>query len=338
MFLVALVGTTLSMWGASWDITSHLLRNPETFFTPSHGILYLGVGISICSAMMSSVLYFRRKEFKTEPFSTGLKLIVIGSAIQVVAGPGDFYWHELFGIDGLLSPTHITLALGILTVLVGAVIGFSRINFHLHESNNFIKVVLPITFGIFWFSVMWLIFFFVLPISEGDTHDFNPDPTVALILSFVFIPFAYSMVFWTSSKAQNRFGATSIAALTFIVMNVTSNILTSQNIVFYLPWFAVPMISAISADYIFNKKFNSKILQRHSNKIAGAILGSMFFVFSFPMLSMTFLEMYLYNDIFPYDVLPTASDMVFNHWMVSIPGGIVSGVVGMILAPKILRF
>lgn len=190
VFLAALVGATLSMWGASWDITSHLLRTPETFFTPSHGILYLGVGISVVSAMMSSVLYLRRKELRTESFSTGFKLIVIGSVIQVVAGPGDFYWHELFGIDGLLSPTHITLALGILTVLVGAVIGFSRINFHLYESNNFIKVVLPITFGILWFSVMWLIFFFVLPISEGDTHNFNPDPAIALILSFVFIPFA----------------------------------------------------------------------------------------------------------------------------------------------------
>lgn len=337
VFLVALTGTTLAMWGASWDITAHLLRTPETFFTPSHGILYLGVGISVISAIMSSVLYLKQKELRTESFGIGLKLVVIGSAIQVIAGPGDFYWHELFGIDGLLSPTHITLALGILTTLVGSVIGFSRINFHL-QKNNFIKIILPITYGIFWFSIMWLIFFFVLPISEGDTHNFNPDPVVAIILSFIFIPFAYSLVFWTSSKAQNKFGATSAAALTFIVMNITSNILTSETIMFYLPLFVVPMISAIAADFVFNKKWKSKIMQKHSGKIAGAILGSMFFAFSFPMLSMTFLEVYLYNDIFPYDVLPTSSDIVFSHWMMSVPGGIVSGIVGMILAPKILRF
>ncbi|KER05384.1 hypothetical protein AAA799E16_01978 [Marine Group I thaumarchaeote SCGC AAA799-E16] len=78
-------------------------------------------------------------------------------------------------------------------------------------------------------------------------------------------------------------------------------------------------------------------MQKHSGKIAGAILGSMFFAFSFPMLSMTFLEVYLHNDIFPYDVLPTSSDVVVKHWMMSVPGGIVSGMVGMILAPKILR-
>ena len=41
-FVFAFIGVTLCMWGASWDITSHLLRTPETFFTPSHGILYLG--------------------------------------------------------------------------------------------------------------------------------------------------------------------------------------------------------------------------------------------------------------------------------------------------------
>ncbi|WP_255464597.1 hypothetical protein [Nitrosopumilus sp. b2] len=338
VFLVALVGTTLAMWGASWDITSHLLRAPETFFTPSHGILYLGVGISVISAIMSSVAYLRRKELRTESFAAGLKLVVIGALIQIAAGPADFYWHELFGLDGLLSPTHITLALGILTTLVGSVIGFSRINFHLQEKNLFFRVILPITYGIFWFSIMWLIFFFVLPISEGESHNFNPDPNVAIVLSFIFIPFAYSLVFWTSSKTQNRFGATSGAAFVFIMMNITSNIFTSEGIMFYLPLFAVPMISAIAADFIFNKKWKSKIMQRHSTKIAGAILGSMFFAFSFPMLSMTFLEVYLYNDTFPYDILPTASDIVFNHWMMSIPGGIVSGIAGMIVAPKILRF
>ena len=337
-FLVALSGTTLAMWGASWDITSHLLREPETFFTPSHGILYLGVGISVISAIMSSVTYLRREEIRTESFAMGLKLIVIGALIQIAAGPGDFYWHELFGLDGLLSPTHITLALGILTTLVGSVIGFSRINFHLQEKNIFFRTILPITYGIFWFSIMWLIFFFVLPISEGETHNFNPDPSVAIVLSFVLIPFGYSLVFWTSSKTQNRFGASSAAGLTFIVMNISSNIFTSEGIMFYLPLFAAPMISAIAADYVFNRKWESKIMQKHSAKVAGAILGSMFFAFSFPMLSMTFLEVYLHNDIFPYDVLPTSPDVVFKDWMMTIPGGIVSGIVGMILAPKILRF
>lgn len=325
------------MWGASWDITSHLLRTPETFFSPSHGILYLGVGISLIAAIFGLVL-FLRKEFRTESFALGFKLLVIGAIMQVIAGPGDFQWHELFGIDGLLSPTHITLALGVMTVLAGSVIGLTRIRFRLNEKSNLVSGILPVAFGIFWFSIMWLLFFFVLPISEGDTHNFNPDPYVAIILSFIFIPIAFSLVFWTVSKTFNVFSMSSVAALSFLMMNITSNILTSENLLIYLPWFVAPMTAAIASDYIFNKKNNSKLLQKHSEKISGAILGSVFFVFCFPMLSMTFLDLYLYNDVFPYDVLPTSYETVFNLWIMSIPGGALSGFVGMIIAPKLLRF
>lgn len=338
VFLITLIGTTIAMWGASWDISSHLQRIPDSFFTPSHTMLYFGVGINLVGAIIAAITYKKRKDIRTESFSTGLKLIIIGVSVQIIAGPGDFFWHEAFGLDGLLSPTHMVLALGMLSVLTGALIGFSRISFNLKEKNLFINTTLPLMFGIFWFSAMWLIFFFVLPVSEGETHNFNPDPHVAIVLSFVFIPFALTLVFWCASKVMKKFGMVSISGLVFFVMSISSTIFTGENLTQFLPWYIAPMTSIIVADYIFNTKFKSKIFQRHSEKIAGSLIGSMFFVFGFPMLSMTFLEVILYNGVFPYDVLPTSGDVVFNHWMLSIPGGIISGVVGMIVAPKILRF
>jgi len=337
-FVIGLIGTSLSMWGASWDITSHLLRIPETFFTPSHGVLYLGVGISLISAVVGLILYVRRKKIRNKSFAFGIKLIIFGAILQIIAGPGDFYWHELFGIDGLLSPTHITLALGILIVTVGSVIGLSRINFHLAEKNNFLVLIIPIAFGVFWFSVMWLIFFFVLPISDGDTHNLNPDTNVAIILSLVLIPFAFSLVFWSASKALKQFGSASAAMLVFLTMNITSNIVTSENLFSYLPWFIAPMISAIIAEYVLNNKIKSKIVQKYSDKISGAILGSMFFMFCFPMLAMTFLEPYLFNDIFPYDILHNSADTVSQIWVMTIPPGIISGIFGMIIASRWLKF
>ena len=337
-FLIGLIGTTLSMWGASWDVTSHLLRTPETFFTPSHGILYLGVGISLIGAILGLILFFLKKELRSKSFTFGYKLLAIGAVMQIIAGPGDFLWHEQFGIDGLLSPTHITLALGVMTVLIGSIIGMARIQFHLNKRSSFLSMLLPVSFGIFWFSVMWLLFFFVLPISSGDTFNFNPDPYVAIVLSFVFIPIAFSMVFWTTSKTLNHFGAASVAALSFMMMNITSNILTSESLLFYLPWFIAPIAAAVASDYIFHKKGNSKLSQKHSEKISGAILGSMFFMFCFPMLAMTFLDVYLYNDVFAYDILPTASETVFDIWLMTIPLGALSGTVGMIISPKLLKF
>lgn len=336
-FSVALIGVTLSMWGASWDITSHLLRTPETFFTPSHGVLYSGVGISLVSAIMSLAMLMAKKQTRKMPFTFGLKMIILGALLQVIAGPGDYYWHELFGIDGLLSPTHLTLALGIMIVSIGSMVGFARIHSHLVEKNSFVKLILPVSFGIFWFSVMWLVFFFVLPISEGDTHNFNPDPYVAIVLSFVALPFIFSMVFWSASKSLNIFGAASASAFVFVTMNVTSNIITSESLLIYLPWFTAPVIGAVIADCMLSKKIKSRMIQRHSEKFSGAILGSMFFMFCFPMLSMTFLDLYLFNDIFPYDVLPTASSTVSEIWMITVIPGAVSGMLGMMFASRKLQ-
>ena len=295
--MVALIGVALSMWGASWDITSHLLRTPETFFTPSHGVLYAGVGISLISAILCIGMLLIKKQTRKQPFAFGLKLIIMGALFQIIAGPGDFYWHELFGIDGLLSPTHLTLALGIMIVSIGSLIGFIRIRSHLVEKNTFLKLIIPISFGIFWFSVMWLVFFFVLPISDGDTHNFNPNPYVAIILSFV-LPFAFSLVFWSASKTFNGFGMASASAFVFIMMNITSNIFTSEKLLIYILWFVAPMISAIIADYILSTRIKSNLFQKHDSKISGLILGSMFFMFCFPMLAMTFLDLYLFNDVF----------------------------------------
>jgi len=55
--------------------------------------------------------------------------------MQIIAGPGDFYWHELFGVDGLLSPTHLALALGIIMASVGATIGFARIHSEMEQKK-----------------------------------------------------------------------------------------------------------------------------------------------------------------------------------------------------------
>ena len=336
-FLIATIGVALSLWGASWDVTSHLLRTPETFFTPSHTVLYIGVGISLISAILNLVLLITKKSTRKSAFVFGSKLIIVGAVLQIIAGPGDFYWHELFGVDGLLSPTHITLALGVIIVSIGSMIGFARINLHSKEESKFFKVVLPVSFGIFWFGIMWFIFFFILPISEGDTHDFNPNPYFAIALSFIAIPFVFSVVFWSASKTLNVFGAASAAAFTFIVMNITSNILTSENIMMYLPWFVAPMISAIFADYVLSKKIRLNIIQRHYDKVSGIILGSMFFMFCFPMLSMTFLDVYVFNDVFPYDILPSSTEMVSQIWLMAIIPGSFSGMFGMMFASRTLR-
>src|ERR671931_1541306 len=135
VLILATVGVFIQTEGASWDVTSHLLRRPETFFTPSHTMLYTGVGLLIISAAISAYLLRNNNENSkgthTKSFSTALKLLIIGSVISLVAGPSDFLWHQVFGVDGLLSPTHLTLVTGMLINSIAIGIGLARIIVHL---------------------------------------------------------------------------------------------------------------------------------------------------------------------------------------------------------------
>ncbi|HYZ51273.1 MAG TPA: hypothetical protein VE593_10330, partial [Nitrososphaeraceae archaeon] len=56
VLLLATIGVLVQTEGASWDVTSHLLGRPETFFTPSHAMLYTGVALLIISATISAHL------------------------------------------------------------------------------------------------------------------------------------------------------------------------------------------------------------------------------------------------------------------------------------------
>lgn len=99
-------------------------------------------------------------------------------------------------------------------------------------------------------------------------------------------------------------------------------------------WFAAPFLSSIVADYILSKNSKIKFLTTHSNEISGAVLGSQFFIFCFPMIAMTFLEFYVYNDIFPYDLIPSSYDVLGNIWLITLLPGAVSGIIGSVFAQK----
>ena len=193
ILIILLIGSVLEIWGGSWGITSHLLGAPESFFIPPHAVLYSGVGISLIAAIIASVILLKNKELRNASLSFGLKLIIIGSIIQIFAGSSDYAWHEMFGTDGLLSPTHLTLITGILIQSVGIVLGLTRLIPH-----NF-KVVKPatvISFSVLSFIVIAFVFQFILPVSKGETMNLNPDPHVAGIILTITMPFFITLVFW----------------------------------------------------------------------------------------------------------------------------------------------
>lgn len=152
--ILAVVGTTQMLLGGVWDATSHTLREPESFWSIQHVAVYSGVAMIASSGIIGSYLLKTKQIDGT--FKKGVKIIIIGSIIQIAAGYGDSLSHDVFGIDGLLSLSHQPLEFGLVLSTLGGFLIMKA------NSNNTIRKFLPVTIGTLILSISWLGFNIVL--------------------------------------------------------------------------------------------------------------------------------------------------------------------------------
>ena len=293
MLILATCGSFMQITGTSWDVTSHVMEEPETFFTPSHTILYAGVGLLTLSAGISVILLIRDNELRRRPIATPLKLLVIGSAISLVAGPSDLLWHETFGVDGLLSPPHFALITGMLVNAVATVLGLARIVVHIasHSRQRLIKAAMVPAFAALWFTTTWYVYMFSLPFSNGETFQFNLNPNLASLIAIITLPMLSSIIFLTASKSIGGFGAGTIISALVVGINIFANITPGQSMLSsILPWYSmIAILPALVADIIlYNTAIKSKLGLRATELIAGMLVSSVFYIFNYPMLTWAF--------------------------------------------------
>jgi hypothetical protein len=293
MLIIATCGSFLQIAGTSWDVTSHIMQEPETFFTPSHTVLYAGVGLLTIAAGTSGFLLIRNNELRGRSFATPMKLLIIGSTMSLAAGPSDFLWHETFGVDGLLSPPHLALITGMLINAVATVVGLERIGVHATSSSRqrLIKAAMVPAFAALWFTTIWYVYMFSLPFSDGENFQFNLNPTIASLIAIVTLPLLSSIIFLTASKSIGRFGAGTIVSALVVGINIFANIVPSQGMMIsILPWyFIVAILPALIADIILNNSTTkSKLGLRASELVAGILVSSVFYIFNYPMLTWAF--------------------------------------------------
>ena len=118
--VLAVIGPIVIVSAGFWDAISHLQKEPEFFWSPSHIVVYFGVSMTSCAAIMGCILIFRKSVHRS--LKTGIKLVIIGSVIQIFSGFGDSLSHDLFGIDGLISWSHQPLEFGLVLASLGAVL------------------------------------------------------------------------------------------------------------------------------------------------------------------------------------------------------------------------
>ena len=288
--VIGTLGAFLQIGGTSWDVTSHLMLEPETFFTPSHTVLYSGIGLLVISAGIGGFVLFRNKETGGKSYTVAFKLLIVGSAISLVAGPSDFLWHEEFGVDGLLSPPHLALITGMLINSVAVVIGLVRIQRTqlTHPEETIVRLAIIPAFAALWFTTTWYAYMFSLPFSNGENFQFNPNPTIAVLVATISLPLLNSIILLAAQKTIGGFGGATAVAVLVVILNILTNVVpTVQPIVSFLPWYLVAAIlPALIADLALNYLPRiTKISMKNSQLISGAIIGSLFYIFSYPMIT-----------------------------------------------------
>jgi hypothetical protein len=353
------VGIFISATGGSWDITNHLLNKPESFFSTPHGMLYAGVASSI----LGCVFIFRgRKNVQQidRHFSTPTKLVITGISMLVVAGPVDFAWHTAFGLDGLLSPPHFVLLMGMVISSLGSLIGLilytcradssdgsyiENFNSERHRrisgslvfmrSHGF--VVLP-TLGIVpvWLALAGVIGMFSLPFSKTQYFDFNPDPFVGAVVATLGYPLLLSFILISSFRlGKDRFGIISITASFYVAICAVTVIIPNSSLVHTLPFYIINLVPIIAVDVLFNI-FRNRI-PTIAYIIGGAVFGSVFFMIQYPLITHVYNEVVtMQTFVWPSLTASTYFEMFGQVYaLVAVPGAAM-GIMGAILANRIL--
>ena len=148
--VLAVIGPVIVVSAGFWDAISHLQKEPEFFWSSPHIVVYTGVSMTSCAAILGTVLLARKLIRKS--FKTGIILVIVGSTIQLISGFGDSISHEIYGIDGLISWSHQPLELGLVLASLG---GFMILK---NNENPKLKMFIPFSIVTFLFFTTWLLF------------------------------------------------------------------------------------------------------------------------------------------------------------------------------------
>jgi len=157
--ILALFGTMLEIISLVWDSSSHITQDTDEFWRIHHIAVYSGAGMITISAIIG--LKFLIKRHPNNKMRNGIKLIIIGTGVQLFSGYMDSISHYFYGIDGKISITHtFGLEASLIPVAIGGFIILIQLD------NVKIKKLIP--FAIFTIlTAIFPVFFDVVLLIAG---------------------------------------------------------------------------------------------------------------------------------------------------------------------------
>ena len=391
-FLLISIGLFVVVTAANLDMANHWLNKPETFFSPPHAAVYTGVAIMISGSIWVLMRNFPSRNqsisnkynhkqdkesgsesdrnckyaslARTEMFPLSIKLIFYGVIVLALAGPFDLTWHTIFGLDGLLSPSHATFRIGQALCGIGAVLGIvstfrSLDSTARHENRNIYLAAIIIAIASLWRVIGGVISMVTLPFSNTYNFQWNPDPLVAVIIATVLFPFFIALMLFCSfrlgnSKIDNKltdnesrpsaqegfkFGILTTTGAAYVIITLFTSIIPNKYLLTVIPFYLLNIVPIIAVDILLTKVYEhttSNKSRKVAGIIAGAILGITFFTLQYPYIA------YTYNEVLqnPEIISPLNVNAVYLEIIQLVPiiilPSMLAGIFGVLIASELL--
>ncbi len=156
--VLAIFGTMLEIISLVWDSSSHITQDTDEFWRIHHIAVYSGAGMIAISAFIG--LKFLIKRHPNKKMRNGIKLIIIGTGVQLFSGYMDSISHYFYGIDGKISITHtFGLEASLIPVAVGGFIILNQLD------NDKTKKLIPFAIFTILAAIFPVVFDLVLLIA-----------------------------------------------------------------------------------------------------------------------------------------------------------------------------
>jgi hypothetical protein len=115
---VLAAGAVAGFLGIYWDISWHIAKGRDTFFTPPHDFIYTNMAIVLGASLYGMWQDRRQTPFHLAAgafrFQAGILIVAVGAALVLAFAPLDDLWHRLFGVDVTVwGPMHLVGILGL---------------------------------------------------------------------------------------------------------------------------------------------------------------------------------------------------------------------------------
>src|SRR5918994_5041860 len=347
---------------------STIMKSPYFYKLVINRFLVGCVLVSIGATIMflhwrsySTYVVSSRKGERNLELDLSIKFVITGVSMLILAGPLDFFWHSAFGLDGLLSPPHLILTIGMFAGSIGALIGITSYilinsstsqekrqnnnNIDNFKNNERIAISIYTTLTIIgilpiWMSSSGLIYMFSLPFSDTEYYNFNLEPMTAATIATVSFPFLISFIlvllFKLTTEIGNKkrkFGAISVTGSIFIIIAIVTMMIPNKSLVPTIPFYVLNIIPIIIADI-----FLSKLpLKRIFIYTSGGILGSSFFMLYYPMITHIYNEVLSNQPVWPSLTAPIYFDMITQIYPLVVLPAVGVGILGTIVSNRLVN-